>query len=1164
MTSQISCPEASELRELLDGTLAEPRKSELSGHLESCADCQHRLEGLVAGRESWTGVASQLQQEEPAASPALKQAVAEAAQPATGTATADTPPASDDQSLEFLDPPSEPGHLGRLAKYEVLEVIGRGGMGIVLKAFDESLHRVVAVKVMAPQLATSAVARQRFVREVQAAAAVRDEQVVAIYAVEEAKGLPFFVMEYIGGQSLQERLDRTGPLEVKEILRIGVQAARGLAAAHAQGLIHRDVKPANILLENGVQRVKLTDFGLARAADDASLTQSGVVAGTPQYMAPEQAESRTLDHRADLFSLGSVLYTMCTGRAPFRASTPMAVLKRVCDDTPRPVQEVNADIPDWLASIVVRLHAKDPARRYQSAAEVAEEFGQHLARYQQPTAPPPAAPRRPPRWRRRSAVVASALAVIAIAALLFGSTIRRYVANQAEVRANFSDPDARVLLCEFGREVAQLSAQSPSIALPPGSYEVVVVRKPTQFIRHFLIGFGRLGGYYFELPNQRYELTLGRGQSAEISFVLDYLPPDALKPGETNPPFTLDDSPPKSKSLRVLKAFGPDDKPITQDNIKPEEGGWRIDRYTLGVTTEKQPAVRTTAVVRLFEVDGPTPEEGELIFRAKMKSTPNHEGTLLVAALHMFYVSENKAVGASGWANYEVRYPLHLLRQRDARGPIPLNLGFTGHGTVWIKDIELLYAPPPAKTPPELRPGEVLVKAFGPGDVPITKSMIDAPVDLLNETHREREGWWYDPARLLLQPARLYEVHNPNVDGCRVIMRAMIKTFAGQGAYPVLVCRLQNGGEICSEMPRVIARGDTNWTTYETAVDVPPGSKSDRILVNMDFVPANQRAMTERAGIKEVVLLKAPLRSAAKDAAREPVKLKSFKPGTDTPLVKPDKIEDNAWRFDHATANTRLFELRDGLPEGGEFIYRAKLKTRTEQTDFMAALMLGEDFPSTFKSGEVVGPQVKGQKPEWSEYEARYPVHGLIAADPTTIRMNLRSLGAGTVWIKDIELWHVPPEPPFRRPGEVLFKRFGPKDKPISNDYRTFPTDGWQYEVTAGDRRIRLFEIQNPDIQNCRLVLRARVRTEGPQANVRLQLVSRCPNAGDVPRESKSLVAAEGNTNWTDYETSMEIKDGGWRPDVIELAVQAKGTSVNISYKFAIKDIELLKAPLKP
>ena len=170
-------------------------------------------------------------------------------------------------------------------------------------------------------------------------------------------------MQYVAGASLQDRLDNTGPLPLAEVLRIGMQTAGGLAAAHAQGLVHRDVKPANILLENGVERVKLTDFGLARAADDASLTQSGQVAGTPQYMSPEQAEGNAVDARSDLFSLGSVLYATCTGRAPFRASGSMAVLRRVCEETPTPIRHTNPDIPDWLTAIIDKLHAKDPGQR---------------------------------------------------------------------------------------------------------------------------------------------------------------------------------------------------------------------------------------------------------------------------------------------------------------------------------------------------------------------------------------------------------------------------------------------------------------------------------------------------------------------------------------------------------------------------------------------------------------------------------------------------------------------------------------------------------------------------------------------------------------------------------------------------------------------------------
>jgi WD40 repeat protein/tRNA A-37 threonylcarbamoyl transferase component Bud32 len=322
-----------------------------------------------------------------------------------------------DQTLAILAPSPNPGSLGRLDHFEVHEVVGHGGMGVVLKAFDEKLHRIVAIKVLAPQMAASGTARQRFAREARAAAAVVHEHVIDIHEVEEAGPVPYLVMHYVAGISLEERIRQGGPLELKEILRIGIQTAAGLAAAHAQGLVHRDIKPGNILLENGVQRVKITDFGLARAVDDASLTQSGVITGTPLFMSPEQARGDVVDCRSDLFSLGSVLYTLCTGRPPFRASSSLAVLKRVSEDTPRPIREINPDIPDWLAAIIAKLHAKDPAGRFQTAAEVAELLGQHLAHLQQPQLvplPPPVLAGVPaPRWPRR-AVIAVAVGTAAV------------------------------------------------------------------------------------------------------------------------------------------------------------------------------------------------------------------------------------------------------------------------------------------------------------------------------------------------------------------------------------------------------------------------------------------------------------------------------------------------------------------------------------------------------------------------------------------------------------------------------------------------------------------------------------------------------------------------------------------------------------------------------
>jgi serine/threonine protein kinase len=300
-----------------------------------------------------------------------------------------------DSALDFLAPSDDPEFLGCLDHYHIREIVGRGGMGIVLKAFDETLHRVVAIKVMAPELAASPEARQRFVREARAAAAVSHDHVVTIHAVGEwqpphapSGTLPYLAMQFISGESLQRRIDLAGTLNVKEIVRIGMQTAAGLAAAHAQGLVHLDVKPANILAENGIERVKITDFGLARAADGIHFTQAGVVAGTPQYMSPEQARGEAVDHRADLFSLGSVLYAMCTGHSPFRADSTMATLRRVSDDTPRPIIDLNPDIPDWFVGIVGKLLAKDPAERFQSAAEVAELLRQYLKHLQEPSTTP--------------------------------------------------------------------------------------------------------------------------------------------------------------------------------------------------------------------------------------------------------------------------------------------------------------------------------------------------------------------------------------------------------------------------------------------------------------------------------------------------------------------------------------------------------------------------------------------------------------------------------------------------------------------------------------------------------------------------------------------------------------------------------------------------------
>jgi serine/threonine protein kinase len=393
-------------------------------HLESCEVCQSRLTNM-AGNESWWSDAEALLSDdrEPRWQPDTSQALAITG---LGDEEQNGADAVRDTIRELLGTPSHPEMLGRLGRYDIERVIGHGGMGIVLKAHDCELNRPIAIKLLAGHLAHVAAARQRFAREGRAAAAVVHEHVVAIHNVESDGTIPFLVMQYVPGRSLQARVDEDGPLTTEEILRISMQAAAGLAAAHRQGLVHRDVKPSNILLEDTVERAVLTDFGLARTFDDASLTHTGILAGTPHYMSPEQATGAPVDPRSDLFSLGAVLYFMATGHPPFRAGTAMAVLHRICHSAHRPVWHWNKEIPDELADVIDRLLEKKPHKRYASADEVQQRLAALLSRQQQQGL----GRRRLRRWigrgRRRKLVagIAAVLALVAtgIAAVDLGTT----------------------------------------------------------------------------------------------------------------------------------------------------------------------------------------------------------------------------------------------------------------------------------------------------------------------------------------------------------------------------------------------------------------------------------------------------------------------------------------------------------------------------------------------------------------------------------------------------------------------------------------------------------------------------------------------------------------------------------------------------------------------
>jgi tRNA A-37 threonylcarbamoyl transferase component Bud32 len=367
MEDSTPCPSDQELADYAANRLDSSAANEIKAHVVSCPVCKQALARLEDAQ-------SQTDERESSLTTSLRPATTDTDEP-------DTIDRLDERIFNFgvLEPAASPDALGKIGSYDILEVIGHGGMGVVFKARDRQLDRTVAIKVLARDLASSDTARRRFRREARAAAAINHPNVVTIHAVDEHRELTFLVMEYVKGKSLRDRIRFEGRLKPVEVIQLSAQIAAGLAAAHAQGVVHRDIKPGNVMLEDRLSRVKITDFGLARiAVDNVELTSRNVAVGTPAYMAPEQLSGNDVDSRADLFSLGCVMYAMLTGHSPFHGRHSIEVTHKVVGHNPPPLHESDPGVPRFLSEIIARLLKKDPTTRFQSAAELAELLNQHL------------------------------------------------------------------------------------------------------------------------------------------------------------------------------------------------------------------------------------------------------------------------------------------------------------------------------------------------------------------------------------------------------------------------------------------------------------------------------------------------------------------------------------------------------------------------------------------------------------------------------------------------------------------------------------------------------------------------------------------------------------------------------------------------------------------
>lgn len=268
-----------------------------------------------------------------------------------------------------------------LGPYRVVGRIGAGGSGTVYRCYDVHRGRVVAVKRLHPDLRSSPGARRRFLHEGRVARAIRDDHVVATYAVLAGEDPPLLVMEYFPGGSLEDRIAATGPLPIEEAVHVGIDVARGLGAIHARGLVHTDLKPANVLVDDTRGRLAVGDLGLARVLEAHGRATRAIPAfGTPSYVSPEQAQSFPLGPASDLYSLGAVLYATCTGAPPFPGDSTVAVLRGLLGRDPAPVRERRGDVPGWLAELIHELLAKTPAFRPRSARAVVARLEEQGAR----------------------------------------------------------------------------------------------------------------------------------------------------------------------------------------------------------------------------------------------------------------------------------------------------------------------------------------------------------------------------------------------------------------------------------------------------------------------------------------------------------------------------------------------------------------------------------------------------------------------------------------------------------------------------------------------------------------------------------------------------------------------------------------------------------------
>jgi WD40 repeat protein len=1041
MPNVMTCPSEHDLQQLLLGQIPDADAEPLEEHLSQCERCLQtastlKLEDTLAEAvraqaavpelstgELVTGLMERLEKLRPAQQTDATTIAADDTPPEKKTQAPPTPPTDATQVIyQFLAPPETPEELGRLGQYRIRRVLGTGGMGVVFEALDPHLGRLVALKAMLPALASNPSAHERFMREAKAVAAIEHDHIIAIHQVSEEGGVPYLAMPLLKGETLEERLKREPRLPLPLLLQIGRETAEGLAAAHACGLIHRDIKPANLWLElkegetvtdpltpvvdKPIKRVKILDFGLARAAGDTQLTQLGAIVGTPAFMAPEQTRAGgVVDHRADLFSLGCVLYRAATGDLPFKGGDTMSILAALALDTPPSPHALNPQIPAALSDLIMQLLAKKPDDRPASAQELVERM---KAVEENPGAGGQisGSGRRGRGW---IAVAAAALfGALAFAAYQVGPTVYRFVTKQGEIVIT-ADAPVQVTVKQNGKEIRIVDTETKQeLILDAGDYEVELPKGTARPM--------------YASP-QKFTLQRGGRQIVEVTFNPSGGTATSAKGSTTTRVTTIAATMAKTMTVPaptgarfrnkwdMLSLGRPTGDPLTQDGVTKEGDGWRIE------STEPR-------TVRLFEVPDPGVEDCMVIFRALMKSS----GLKGQAYLEMLCRYEGQEFfskdlehpirGTTGWSTYETPF---FLKKGERPDLLKLNLVIKGTGTVWIKDLTLLRRPPAADQGDE--PAGNLFKSRRP---------LSTSDPRQEDVRFDGESWRIEA--IGPRSVQLREAPKPKVFDAPALLvyRAAMKTSNLKGrAYLELVCDFPGKGEFFSKGAHNALEGTTDWTTVSTEFRLRYGERPERFKLRV-VIEGQGTVWVKNPELEVMHPLNADKadfpgvpRADAESTGRPTPKGKGGRGGRGMImaefLAKAVPVEGesygvipaqlgvtplgDSWRIDVDGKRTvEIYEInKPKIPGDGpvSLVYRADMKTEnlTGRTFLEIA---GQDLPSQETSVDPVNKSTTDWTPCITSYQLKKDQR------PGWIKLRVVVDGKGTVWVKNPKLLAMP------------------------------------------------------------------------------------------------------------------------------------------------------------